>query len=71
MITQEAKKTETKVEEKKPTPKQDPNKLYEEGYKLFLDGKYQQAIDKFEQVLKIDPKHEKAKEFLERAKKRI
>ena len=52
-------------------PKGDPEKLYNEGYEAFLDGNYKKAVDKFEQVLKINPNHAKAKQYLGKAKKRL
>jgi len=61
-------KTETKKTE---TVKKDPEKIYEEGYMAFLNGDYKTAIKKFEEVLKIDPNHEKAQKYLDKAKKRI
>lgn len=73
-IKAEEKKEETKVQPKKeqPTgPKADPEKLYNDGYKFFLEGKYADAVKKFEEVLKIDPNHKKAKQYLEKAKSRM
>lgn len=66
---EESKPKETKPEVTK--PKGDPDKLYEEGYTAYLAGDYKTAVKKFEEVLKINPNHEKAKKYLERAKKRL
>ncbi|MEO0288251.1 MAG: YjbH domain-containing protein [candidate division WOR-3 bacterium] len=65
----EEQKTAEKPKETKPTV--DPNKLYEEGYAAYLAGDYKTAVAKFEAVLKIDPKHEKAQKYLDKAKKRL
>lgn len=72
-IKADEKKEENKVVTKKePTgPKADPEKIYNDGYKLFLEGKYADAVKKFEEVLKIDPNHKKAKQYLDKAKSRM
>ena len=38
------------------------------GVVLAQEGKYSEAIDQFERVLKLEPSHENAKNFLERSK---
>ena len=71
-INDAEKPKETKVTEKKEDkPKADPEKLYNEGYQAFLDGDYKKAVSKFEEVLKIDPNHKKAKQYLSKAKSRM
>lgn len=60
---------ETKPKETK--PKADPEKLYNEGYQAFLDGNYKKAVERFEEVLKIDPGHKKADQYLKKAKMRL
>ncbi|PIP12988.1 MAG: hypothetical protein COX48_05615, partial [bacterium (Candidatus Stahlbacteria) CG23_combo_of_CG06-09_8_20_14_all_34_7] len=66
-------KTEAKKDEttKKEVKKIDIEKVYQEGYMSYLAGDYKTAIKKFEEVLKADPKHEKAQKYLDKAKKRL
>lgn len=68
-LEEQNKPKETKPKETK--PKVDPEKLYNEGYQAFLDGNYKKAVEKFEAVLKADPGHKKASQYLKKAKMRL
>lgn len=46
-------------------------KLYDEGIQLYIDGKYTAAIKNWEQVLELDPGHEKASLNIKKAKKKL
>jgi hypothetical protein len=47
------------------------NKLYKDGVEHFTKGEYEKAIDKWSQILSIDPDYKKAKKSIEDAKARL
>lgn len=55
----------------KPQPKKDPDELYNEGYEHFLNGEYAKAVEKFEEVLELEPGNSKAQRYLKKAKSRM
>jgi len=44
---------------------------YKKGYRLYKDGKMKAAIGEFEKVLKLDPKHKEAQEYLAKAHEQL
>ncbi|MFQ3675767.1 MAG: PorV/PorQ family protein, partial [Endomicrobiia bacterium] len=54
----------------KETMKQRVNVYFNEGMNLYEKGNYDRAIKRFEDILEIDPKHEKAKEYLTLSKQK-
>ncbi len=59
-----------KAEKKKPSPKE-IEELYLKGVQAYVKGNYEEAIQYWEEVLKLDPNHEKAKLNIRRAKKKL
>jgi len=48
---------------------EDENLLYDQGVELYNSGNYIQAIQNFESVLRINPNHSDAKEYLEKVRR--
>ncbi len=53
------------------TPKQKGKKLLEQGKKLYRKENYQEAINKWEQAVQIDPMNLAAKRYIKRAKEKL
>lgn len=60
---------------KKPPPQkaspEEINRLFRDGVSLFLKENYKQAISVFNKVLKLDPGHQEAKKYRDRAAARL
>lgn len=60
----------SKLPEEKLSP-EEINRLFRSGVFLFFEEKYEQAVDIFNEVLKLDPKHEDASDYRDRARNRL
>lgn len=62
---------EVKEVRSEPAPAEDPAKLFNKGFELMENYKYQEAIALFQEILRLDPQNTRADEQIERAEAAI